>query len=103
MDDYPPPTSTKPDHAEPPELNPTTPTPAKQHEVPSELPAEFQVTSPPPPSPPYPFPLSPSMEDEGTYAEDFGYISTPCPSPPSDVDDLNPPEEDLRNLPPHPA
>uniref|UniRef100_A0A0E0L8H1 Uncharacterized protein n=1 Tax=Oryza punctata TaxID=4537 RepID=A0A0E0L8H1_ORYPU len=103
MDDYPPPAPTKPDHAEPPEPNQTTPTPVKQHEFTCELPAEFRVRSPPPPSPPYPFPLSPSMEEEGIYGEDFGYISTPCPSPPSDIDDLNPPEEDLHNLPPHPT
>uniref|UniRef100_A0A0E0JXI1 Uncharacterized protein n=1 Tax=Oryza punctata TaxID=4537 RepID=A0A0E0JXI1_ORYPU len=76
MDDFPPPAPTKPDHAEPPEPNQTTPTPAKQHEFTSELLAEFR---------------------------DFGYISTSCPSPPSDIDDLNPPEEDLRNLAPHPA
>uniref|UniRef100_A0A0E0KFM0 Uncharacterized protein n=1 Tax=Oryza punctata TaxID=4537 RepID=A0A0E0KFM0_ORYPU len=103
MDDFPPPAPTKPDLAETAEPNQTTPTPAKQHEFSCELPAEFRVRSPPPPSPPYPFPLSPSMEEEGIYAEDFGYISTPCPSPPSDIDDLNPPEEDLCNLPPHPA
>uniref|UniRef100_A0A0E0M773 Uncharacterized protein n=1 Tax=Oryza punctata TaxID=4537 RepID=A0A0E0M773_ORYPU len=83
MDDFPPPAPSKPDHAEPPEPNQTTATPAKQHEFTCELPAEFRVRSPPP-SPPYPFPLSPSMEEE-------------------DIDDLNPSEEDLRNLPPHPA
>uniref|UniRef100_A0A0E0LAF1 Uncharacterized protein n=1 Tax=Oryza punctata TaxID=4537 RepID=A0A0E0LAF1_ORYPU len=84
MDDFPPSAPTKPDLAETAEPNQTTTTPAKQDEFSCELPAEFRVRSPPPPSPPYPFPLSPSMEEE-------------------DIDDLNPPEEDLRNIPPHPA
>uniref|UniRef100_A0A0E0L1J0 Uncharacterized protein n=1 Tax=Oryza punctata TaxID=4537 RepID=A0A0E0L1J0_ORYPU len=103
MDVVSPPDLTKPDLAETAEPTQSNTSPAKQVEFPCELPPEFRVRSPPPPSPPYPFPLSPSMEEEGTYAEDFGYISTPCPSPPSDIDDLNPLEEDLRSLPPHPA
>uniref|UniRef100_A0A0E0JIE1 Uncharacterized protein n=1 Tax=Oryza punctata TaxID=4537 RepID=A0A0E0JIE1_ORYPU len=84
MDVVPPPAPTKPDLAETVEPNQTNTSSAKQDEFPCELPAEFRVRSPPPPSPPYPFPLSPSMEEE-------------------DIDDLNPPEEDLRNLPPHQA
>uniref|UniRef100_A0A0E0JJM3 Uncharacterized protein n=1 Tax=Oryza punctata TaxID=4537 RepID=A0A0E0JJM3_ORYPU len=72
---------------------PTTPTPPEHHEDTCELPAEFRVSGPPPPSSPNPFPPSPSMEEDGMiYAEDFGYMSTPCPSPPSDVIDLNPPD-----------
>uniref|UniRef100_A0A0E0M7F2 Uncharacterized protein n=1 Tax=Oryza punctata TaxID=4537 RepID=A0A0E0M7F2_ORYPU len=84
MDVVPPPDPTKPDLAETAEPTQSNSSPAKQDEFPCELPPEFRVRSPPPPSPPYPFPLSPSMEEE-------------------DIDDLNPPEEDRRNLPPHPA
>uniref|UniRef100_J3N8C4 Uncharacterized protein n=1 Tax=Oryza brachyantha TaxID=4533 RepID=J3N8C4_ORYBR len=54
---------------------------------------EFCVSGPPPPSSPNPFPPSPPMEEDGIiYAEDLGYMSTLCPSPSSDVDDLYPPE-----------
>uniref|UniRef100_A0A0E0M5Y1 Uncharacterized protein n=1 Tax=Oryza punctata TaxID=4537 RepID=A0A0E0M5Y1_ORYPU len=75
MDVVPPPDPTKPDLAETAEPTQSNSSPAKQDESPCELPPEFRVRSPPPPSPPYPFLLSPSMEEE----------------------------EDLRNLPPHPA
>uniref|UniRef100_A0A0E0BHY8 Uncharacterized protein n=1 Tax=Oryza glumipatula TaxID=40148 RepID=A0A0E0BHY8_9ORYZ len=64
-----------------PTHNPTTDATPQQDEHESNLPEEFRVTSPPPLSPP-PYPLSPSMEDDGMiYAEDLGYMSTPCPSP----------------------
>lgn len=61
-------------------------------------PEEFRVSEPPPPSPD-PFPLPPSMEaDDTMFAEDFGYMSTPRPSPPSDIDDLNPPDSDVEDV-----
>uniref|UniRef100_A0A0D3HKS1 Uncharacterized protein n=1 Tax=Oryza barthii TaxID=65489 RepID=A0A0D3HKS1_9ORYZ len=64
-----------------PTHNPTTNATPQQDEHESNLPEEFRVTSPPPLSPP-PYPLSPSMEDDGMiYAEDLGYMSTPCPYP----------------------
>jgi hypothetical protein len=64
-----------------PTHNPTTDATPQQDENESNLPEEFRVTSPPPLSPP-PYPLSPSMEDDGMiYAEDLGHMSTPCPSP----------------------
>jgi hypothetical protein len=36
--------------------------------------------------------------DDTMFAEDFGYVSTPCPSPPSDIDDLNPPDSDVEDV-----
>lgn len=110
MDANLPPRTTKRDHVDPPKPSltptPTTPPQRENNEETYELPAEFRVTSPPPPSPPYPFPISPSMEEDGMiFAEDLGYMSTPCPSPPSDVDDMNPPERHPINYPNrnHPA
>uniref|UniRef100_A0A0D3HBA6 Uncharacterized protein n=1 Tax=Oryza barthii TaxID=65489 RepID=A0A0D3HBA6_9ORYZ len=86
-----------------PTKTPTADATPQQDEHESDLPEEFRVTSPPPLSPP-PYPLSPSMEDDGIiYAEDLGYMSTPCPSPPSDVDDLNPPEDPNNRIILHPA
>uniref|UniRef100_A0A0E0JJ51 Uncharacterized protein n=1 Tax=Oryza punctata TaxID=4537 RepID=A0A0E0JJ51_ORYPU len=44
------------------------------------------------------------MEEDGLIsAEAFGYMSTPCPSPPSDIDDLNPPDVTPKNYPIHPV
>lgn len=61
-------------------------------------PKEFRVSEPPPSSLDL-FLLSPSMEaDDTMFAEDFGYVSTPCPSPPSDIDDLNPPDSDVEDV-----
>lgn len=70
-----------------------------------ELPEEFRVREPPPPSYPDPFPLSPSMEEDAwyVYAEDLGYVSTLCPSPPSDVDNLNPPDSPQSICTEHPT
>lgn len=42
-------------------------------------------------------------EDRMIYTEDLGYMSTPCLSPPSDVNDLNPPEDPNNISVLHPA
>uniref|UniRef100_A0A0D9Y853 Uncharacterized protein n=1 Tax=Oryza glumipatula TaxID=40148 RepID=A0A0D9Y853_9ORYZ len=96
-------TQTMKTHFVVPTKKPTADATPQQEEHESDLPEEFRVTSPPPLSPP-PYPLSPSMEDDGMiYAEDLGYMSTPCPSPPSDVDDLNPLEDPNNKIILHPA
>uniref|UniRef100_J3KZC9 Uncharacterized protein n=1 Tax=Oryza brachyantha TaxID=4533 RepID=J3KZC9_ORYBR len=59
-----------------------------------ELPEGFHVLEPPPPMSAISFPLLPTLEEEIVVtAEDLGYVSTPCPFPPSDVNDLNPPDD----------
>uniref|UniRef100_A0A0E0M2A7 Uncharacterized protein n=1 Tax=Oryza punctata TaxID=4537 RepID=A0A0E0M2A7_ORYPU len=56
-----------------------------------DLPPWFRATSPPSPRSDRPSPLTPSAEQsfmEETLQEmDYGYVSPPCPSPPSDLSD----------------
>uniref|UniRef100_A0A0E0A9Q2 Uncharacterized protein n=1 Tax=Oryza glumipatula TaxID=40148 RepID=A0A0E0A9Q2_9ORYZ len=94
--------SAKP-HVNSPTHNPTADSTPLQVEHESVLLEEFRVSGPPPPSPP-PYPMSPSMEDDGMiYTEDLVYMCTPCPSPPSDIDDLNPPEDPNNKIILHPT
>uniref|UniRef100_A0A0E0EWT2 Uncharacterized protein n=1 Tax=Oryza meridionalis TaxID=40149 RepID=A0A0E0EWT2_9ORYZ len=83
--------------------SPSTNTTSEHHEDSGELPEEFRVREPPPPSL-FPYPLSPSIEeDDIVYTEDLEYMSTPCPSPPSDLDDLSQPEDPPSPFLLHPA
>uniref|UniRef100_J3LCX4 Uncharacterized protein n=1 Tax=Oryza brachyantha TaxID=4533 RepID=J3LCX4_ORYBR len=73
---------------------PTTHTTPNHDDEICDLLEEFRVSGPPPLSSPNPCSRSPSMEEDVMiYAGDLAYMSTPCPSPPSDVDDLYPYED----------
>uniref|UniRef100_A0A0E0M677 Uncharacterized protein n=1 Tax=Oryza punctata TaxID=4537 RepID=A0A0E0M677_ORYPU len=104
MDDNPQSPAIKTVHAEAPTPTPTTPIPSDHHEDTCDFPTEFRVSGPPPPSSSNLFSPSPSMEEDGMiYVQDFGYMSTRCPSPPSDVDELNPSDVLPNNYPNHPV